>query len=67
MPLAEAHERAGLLSAFYVEGYLSFTLPAIVMGLLAPLVGLPIAADVYGSAVVVLAMMSLIATWRAQR
>jgi hypothetical protein len=29
MPLAQAHERAGLLSAFYVEGYLSFSLPAI--------------------------------------
>ena len=33
---AEAHERAGLLSAFYVEGYLSFSLPAILTGLLAP-------------------------------
>jgi MFS family permease len=67
MPLAEAHERAGLLSAFYVEGYLSFSLPAIVTGLVAPLVGLPIAADVYGSVVIVLAIVSLLATWRAQR
>jgi MFS family permease len=40
-PHAEAHERAGLLSAFYVEGYLSFSLPAILTGLVAPLVGLP--------------------------
>ena len=32
MPLAQAHERAGLLSAFYVEGYLSFSLPAILTG-----------------------------------
>jgi hypothetical protein len=65
MPLAEAHERAGLLSAFYVEGYLSFSLPAIVTGLVAPLVGLPIAADVYGSVVVALAIVSLVTTWRA--
>jgi len=65
MPLADAHERAGLLSAFYVEGYLSFSLPAIVTGLVAPLVGLRIAADVYGSVVMVLAIVSLIATWRA--
>jgi MFS family permease len=67
MPLAEAHERAGLLSAFYVEGYLSFSLPSIATGLVAPLVGLPMAADVYGSVVIVLAIASLIATWRAQR
>ena len=31
MPQAEAHERAALLSAFYVEGYLSFSLPAILI------------------------------------
>jgi MFS family permease len=67
MPLAEARERAGLLSAFYVEGYLSFSLPAIATGLVAPLVGLPMAADVYGCVVIVLAIMSLIATWRGQR
>ena len=36
MPQAEAHERAGLLSAFYVERYLSFSLPAILTGLLHP-------------------------------
>jgi MFS family permease len=61
MPHAEAHERAGLLSAFYVEGYLSFSLPAIVTGLLAPLAGLPLAADVYGAVVVALAIASLLA------
>jgi hypothetical protein len=61
MPHAEAHERAGLLSAFYVEGYLSFSLPAIATGLVAPLAGLPLAADAYGVAVVVLAIASLLA------
>jgi hypothetical protein len=39
-------ERAGLLSAFYVEGYLSFSLPAVLTGLVAPVVGLTLAADV---------------------
>jgi MFS family permease len=58
MPLAQAHERAGLLSAFYVEGYLSFSLPAILTGLLAPMTGLPMAADVYGAAVILLAIAS---------
>jgi MFS family permease len=58
MPLSQPHERAGLLSAFYVEGYLSFTLPAILTGLLAPMTGLPLAAYVYGAAVIVLAVAS---------
>jgi MFS family permease len=66
MPLAQAHERAGLLSAFYVEGYLSFSLPAILAGLLAPMTGLPIAADIYGSAVILLAIASLIAMVRSR-
>jgi MFS family permease len=65
MPQAEAHERAGLLSAFYVEGYLSFSLPAILTGLLAPIAGLPLAADVYGAAVIVLAIASLLAMLRS--
>jgi hypothetical protein len=38
-----------------------------VTGLVAPLVGLPIAADVYGSVVIVPAILPLIATRRAQR
>jgi MFS family permease len=67
MPYAEAHERAGLLSAFYVEGYLSFSLPAILTGLAAPIVGLPLAADVYGAVVIVLAIASLLAMSRSGR
>jgi hypothetical protein len=66
MPLARAHERAGLLSAFYVEGYLSFSLPAILTGFLAPMTGLPMAADVYGAAIISLAIASLIAVERSR-
>ena len=66
MPLAQTHERAGLLSAFYVEGYLSFSLPAILTGFLAPMTGLPMAADVYGAAVIFLAIASLIAMARSR-
>jgi MFS family permease len=65
LPHAEAHERAGLLSAFYVEGYLSFSLPAILTGLVAPIAGLPLAADVYGAVVIVLALGSLLAMVRS--
>jgi MFS family permease len=66
MPLAQAHERAGLLSAFYVEGYLSFSLPAILTGLLTPMTGLRLAAYVYGAAVIVLAVASRLAMARAR-
>jgi hypothetical protein len=61
LPLAAADERAGLLSAFYVECYLAFSLPAILVGLLVPVVGLPISAYIYGAAVLLLAISSLIA------
>jgi hypothetical protein len=40
MLLAQPGERAALLSAFYGEGYLAFTLPAMLAGFLAPVVGL---------------------------
>ena len=65
MPQAEAHERAGLLPAFYVEGYLSFSVPAILTGLAAPIAGLPLAADVYGAVVMALALGSLAAMLRS--
>jgi len=62
MPLAQPDERAALLSAFYVEGYLAFTLPAMLAGFLAPVVGLTTAAEFYGAAVILLALASLSAT-----
>jgi MFS family permease len=65
MAQAEAHERAALLSAFYVEGYLSFCLPAILTGLVVPLAGLQLAADVYGAVVILLALGSLLAMLRS--
>ena len=34
LPLAEPHERGGLLSTIYVLSYLAFSLPAIAAGLL---------------------------------
>jgi hypothetical protein len=51
----------GLLSAFYLEGYLAFSLPAVLTGFLVPIVDLPVAADVYGAAVILMAVASLIA------
>jgi len=62
MPLARSDERAGLLSAYFVMGYLAFSLPAVLAGFLAPIVGLTTAANVYGIGVIILAVGSLTAT-----
>ena len=61
LPLAKGDERAGLISAFYVEGYLSFSLPAVLTGFMVPTVGLTVAAYAYGSAVIAMALVSMVA------
>ncbi len=61
IPLAAPGERAGLLAAFYVESYLAFSLPAIMAGLAAPLLGLGLSSDIYGAAIILLALTSLVA------
>jgi hypothetical protein len=58
LPLAHTDERAELLAAFYVEGYLAFSLPAVLTGFMVPTVGLTAAAYVYGAAVIVMALAS---------
>src|SRR6202049_2786310 len=69
LPYAQPGERAGLLSAYFVVGYLSFSLPTLAAGFLAPIVGLTRTADFYGLGVHLLAVTSLAITllrgWRA--
>ena len=69
LPLAEAHERAGLMAAFYVLSYLAFSVPAIIAGTMAHVVGLRLTTDVYGVTMAALAGMTVIASgWgRARR
>jgi hypothetical protein len=62
LPYAQPGERAGLLAAYFVEGYLSFSLPALAAGFLAPVVGLTLTAEVYGIGVILLAVTSLAIT-----
>ncbi|MDX3927414.1 MAG: MFS transporter [Shinella sp.] len=62
LPLAEGHERAGLFSAFLVESYLAFAIPAIAAGLAAPKLGLSVTAYVYGIVIIILAAASILAT-----
>jgi Na+/melibiose symporter-like transporter len=62
LPTAEPHQRAGLLSAFYVQSYLAFSLPAVAAGLSVPLIGLSTAAYLYGAVIIVLAVISMVAS-----
>jgi hypothetical protein len=68
LPYAQPGQRAGLLSAYFVEGYLSFSLPALAAGFLVPIVSLTRTADFYGIGVILLAVTSLaIALFRGRR
>jgi predicted MFS family arabinose efflux permease len=61
VPLALPHQRAGLLSVMLIVCYLAFSLPTIAAGLAVPTLGLPLTLYIYGSAVIVLAAISLFA------
>jgi hypothetical protein len=67
LPTAAPDQRAGLLSAFYVQSYLAFSLPAVAAGLAVPVIGLSVAAYLYGAVIIVLAVTSLTASLRADR
>jgi hypothetical protein len=64
LPTAGPHRRAGLFSAFYLQSYLAFSLPAVAAGLSVPLIGLSTAAYLYGAAIILLAVTSMIASLR---
>jgi len=59
LPLAHAHERAGLLSAFYALSYLAFCIPSLIAGLSAKSLGLITTTNIYGAVVIVLALLAL--------
>ncbi|ARO28567.1 major facilitator superfamily protein [Rhizobium sp. NXC14] len=61
MPLAKADERAGLLSAFYVQSYLAFSLPAILAGFLAKSAGYQVTTDIYATAILLLLGVGIVA------
>jgi hypothetical protein len=62
LPTAGPDQRAGLLSAFYVQSYLAFSLPAVAAGLSVPLVGLSTVAYLYGAVIILLAIISMMAS-----
>jgi Major Facilitator Superfamily len=67
LPLAHPDERAGLLSAFYAQSYLAFSLPAIAAGLMAPALGLAQATYIYGAVIILLAVTSFAASVTSSR
>ncbi len=67
MPLAAAHERAGLLSAIYVVSYLAMSVPAVVAGRLVTVVGLNSTLLGYAAAIMVLVVFVLAGLLRTPR
>ncbi|GAA0270497.1 MFS transporter [Pseudomonas rhodesiae] len=59
VPLAQPHERAGLMSAFYVLSYLAFCIPSLLAGTLTRTFGLIATTDGYGASLIVLALSAL--------
>ena len=64
VPLALPHERAGLMSAYYVLSYLAFCLPSLLAGNLTRAFGLVATTDAYGATLIVLAIVALLALMR---
>jgi predicted MFS family arabinose efflux permease len=64
VPLALPHERAGLMSAFYVLSYLAFCLPSLLAGNLSRTFGLVATTDGYGAVLIILSLSALFALMR---
>lgn len=63
VPLALSHERAGLMSAYYVLSYLAFCLPSLLAGNLARTFGLVATTEGYGVVLILLALGAWLAHW----
>ncbi len=66
VPLALPHERAGLMSAFYVLSYLAFCLPSLLAGSLTRTFGLVATTDGYGAVLIILSLGALVGLMRVQ-
>jgi hypothetical protein len=67
LPTAHPDQRAGLLSAFYLQSYLALALPAVAAGLSIPRLGLDMTAYIYGAVIIVLAAISMVASLWSER
>lgn len=60
LPLAGGEERAGLLAAFFILSYVAFSVPAIIAGLVVPVLGLVTTSYIYGGVLIGFAALSLV-------
>ncbi|MEZ2221101.1 MFS transporter [Rhizobium sp. RCC_161_2] len=67
MPLAKPDERAGLLSTYYIQSYLAFSLPAILAGFLSKAVGYTETTDIYAVAILLLVGSGVLALRAGRR
>jgi MFS family permease len=65
-PLVEDHERAGTFASLFVVAYTAFGVPAVLAGLLAPNLTLPVTTNAYASLVTVLAAVAAISRARSK-
>lgn len=65
-PLASPDERGALLGALYMAIYVSFSIPTVVAGIAVTRFPLVETTYVYGTAVIALAAITTIATWRTK-
>lgn len=65
-PLVQDHERAGTFASLFVVAYTAFGIPAVLAGLLAPILSLPVTTYAYGGLVTVLAAAAAISRVRSR-
>ncbi|MFD0758383.1 MFS transporter [Arthrobacter ulcerisalmonis] len=65
-PLVADHERAGTFAALFVVAYTAFGIPAVLAGLLAPILSLPTTTYLYGGIVTVLAAFAALSRARSR-
>jgi hypothetical protein len=60
------HQRAGVMSAFYVAAYTSLSLPAVLAGLVVAHAALPTTFELFGSVVGTIALIVAFEAWRTR-
>ena len=67
LPQAEAHERAGLMAAYFVMSYLAFSIPAMLAGTMVRHLGLETVTDAYAGSLILLVAITAAASWQSMR
>jgi len=60
------HQRAAVMSAFYVAAYASLSLPAVLAGVVVTHVALPTTFEIFGSVVATIALIVAFEAWRTR-